>query len=154
MMRAVRIEPRVQLECALRRLGHREFERIVPRIRCLAHLTSQVFRPRLIGRRVQRVGSRTHLQDDRIQPESNCPIENSQQLVFLFLRRKSGLRGPVDVLDRCHPYTSEFASNWRRLGEVLYGSYLRLSASRVKTGEHEKRKEQHADLGFGHRTTM
>src|SRR5690606_39411240 len=77
MPRAVRIEPRMQLEAARMRLANRELERIVPGVRRTALLTGQVRRPRLQLRRVQRIRSRTHVQHDGVQDRKSTRLNSS-----------------------------------------------------------------------------
>src|SRR2546423_580964 len=138
MARPIRIEPRVQLETTPVRLSDGELQRIVPRIRRSTHSSSQILRPRLVRRSVKCVGRRADLQNHGIQPECHRPIENSKELVLLLLCRETRLRRPINVLDRCDPNTSELAARRRRRCKTLYGIYLRLAASTVETGEHEK----------------
>src|SRR5690349_18705706 len=89
MVRAVRVEPRMELETTLVGLGDSELERIVPRIWRPTHSPGEILGPRLIWRGVQRVGRRPDLQNHRVQMEPRSPIEDSEQFVLLFLRRQA-----------------------------------------------------------------
>src|ERR1700737_891631 len=120
------------------RLIDREFERIVVRARRAPHLARQIFRPRLVGRCVQRISGRPDLKNYRIESELHRAIEHLEQLLLLFARRQPRFRWPVDVLDRCYPGRSEFAPNWWRRCQIRYRAYRGLAACSVETGEHEK----------------
>ena len=71
--RAIRVEPRVQLESALVRLLDRERERIVVRLAARGPATPVRYcGPRLVRRVVQRVGRGTNLQDDGVEIERDA----------------------------------------------------------------------------------
>src|ERR1700694_1696790 len=115
MTRAVRVEPRVQLEPSSVRFIDREFEWIIVRARCASHLARQVFRPRLVGRCVQRIGGWPYLQNHGVESELHRAIEHLEQLLLLLTRRQPRFRWPVNVLNGSYPSRSELAPNrrWR-----------------------------------------
>ncbi len=65
------------------RLVDRELERIVKRLRRLAHVAREILRPRLELRRIERVGRRPNLQDDRVEIQLDRLVENRDQLMLL-----------------------------------------------------------------------
>ena len=81
MIRAVRIEPRVDEDAAFVGFGDEERERVESL--CLAHLPGQEFRPGLEARFVDRVGHRSDLEDDGVKPQLFGEIETCQQFGFL-----------------------------------------------------------------------
>ena len=83
---AIRIDPRVQLEPALVRLGDREGERIVVRLRRAPHLPGEHLGPRLDVGAIQRVGGGPHLQDDGVHAELHALVEDREQLALLLVR--------------------------------------------------------------------
>jgi hypothetical protein len=112
--RAVRIEPRVQLESTLVRLLDRERQRIPRRLRPSPLPPRDVLRPRLVRRRIQRIGPRPNMKHDRVHIERDGPVENGQQLALLFPGRQPGLRRPIDIPDRRDPHRPEFPVDRRR----------------------------------------
>src|SRR5688572_12671467 len=114
MTRAVRIEPRMQLQTASMRFAHRELEGIVKRFGRSALFTREILGPRLERRLVKRVSSRTHMQDEGIETELARSIEETDQLGLLRIDRQTGPRGPVDIGDGGNPDTTELADDRRR----------------------------------------
>src|SRR5688500_17555644 len=114
MTRAVRIEPRMQLQTACMRFAHRELERIVKRFGRTALLTREILGPRLERGLVERVASRTHMQNEGIETELARSIELTDQLDLLRIDRQAGPRGPVDIRDGGNPHATELADDRRR----------------------------------------
>ena len=81
--RAVRIQPGVQLQPPLVRLGHGKLERVVGRRRRLPHPPRQVFRPRLDFRFIQSIATWADLQHDHIESQRGRAIQDGEQLLFL-----------------------------------------------------------------------
>src|SRR5687767_7978441 len=88
MTRAVRIEPRVQLQAACMRLAHGKSERIVKRFGRTALLTGEILGPRLERRLVERVTSGTDMQNEGIETELARSIEQTDQLDLLRIDRQ------------------------------------------------------------------
>ena len=61
----------------------RELQRIVVRLRSLAHFAGEIFRPRLKLRVVQRVARGPHLKQDGVELELHGAVENGEQLRLL-----------------------------------------------------------------------
>ena len=112
---AVGVEPRVEFEPAAVCLGDPELQRIVKRRRWPALFAGQIFRPRLQRRRVERVGRRPHLEDDRVELKCARAVEDREGLRALLLGGQAGFARPVDVGDRGDPRRAEFARCRRRL---------------------------------------
>ena len=122
--RAIRIEPRMQLEIARMRFRDRERERIPERHRRAPLCPRKILRPRFDFRRVQRVGRRTNLKQHRVELERGRAVEECNELGLLFGRGQRALGGPVDIGDRRHPDATKFARQRR-----CHGAYHRAQAS-------------------------
>ena len=112
--RAVRVEPRVQLQAALVRLLDGEGQRIVERLRRLAHRAGEILRPGLDAGGIERVAGGPDLEDDGVQLELDGPVEHGHQFRFLLLGAQRLLGGPIDVRDRRDPGAAEFPQRRRR----------------------------------------
>src|SRR6478672_8362121 len=99
MTRAVRIEPCMQLQPACMRFADGKLERIVKRFGRSSLLTAEILGPRLERGLVERVASRTHMQNECIETELARSIEQTNQLDLLRIDRQTGPRRPVDVGD-------------------------------------------------------
>src|SRR5687767_6497359 len=114
MTRAVRIEPRMQLQTARMRFAHGKSERIVKRLGCTALLTREILRPWLERRLVERVASRTDMQNESIETELARSIEQTNQLDLLRIYGQARPRWPVDIGDCGNPDATELADYRRR----------------------------------------
>src|SRR5215212_8824299 len=101
MVRAIWIEPCVQLEPPLVRFVHCESERIVCRLRRSAHLRSEKFGPRLERRRIHGISGGTYLQDYRVEMQLDRLVQYQGELCLLLPAVQSRFRGPVDVGNGC-----------------------------------------------------
>ncbi len=91
----VRVEPRVELEVAPVRLGHREGQRVVAGVDALG--AGEVLRPRLERGRPEGVGGRPHLDDDGVVVLGDRQVVVGDQLGLLLRRREAG----ADSASRC-----------------------------------------------------
>src|SRR5688572_25785030 len=109
MTRAVRIEPRMQLQTACMRFAHGKSERIVKRFGRTALLTREILGPWLERRLVERVASRTNMQNEGIEAELARSIQQTNQLDLLRIDRQARPRRPVDIGDSGNPDATELA---------------------------------------------
>ena len=114
MQRAERIEPRMQFKSAPVRLFDRKGERVIKRLRRPPHRAGEIFRPRLDGRGIHRVGRRTHLKNNCVQLQLHRAIQQRSQLGLLFRHAEAGFGRPVLVRDGHEPRAAKFARRWRR----------------------------------------
>src|SRR5687768_16955523 len=114
MTRAVRIEPRVQLQSACMRFAHRKSERIVKRFGRTALLTGEILGPWLERGLVERVTSRADMQNEGIESELARSIEQTNQLDLLRIYGQARPRWPVDIGDCGNPDATELADYGRR----------------------------------------
>src|SRR4051812_49212803 len=115
MMRAIRIEPCVQLESPLVSFVYCESERIVCRLRRPTHLRGKKFGPRLEWRRIHGISGRTHLQNDRVEVEIDRFVQYQGELRLLLPAVQTRLRGPVDIGNGCDPHSAKLTRYRRRL---------------------------------------
>src|ERR1035441_11041320 len=94
MMRAERIEPRVQFQSAFMRLGDGEGERIVERRRRAALNAGEIFRPRLDAGLIKRIARGTHLKNDAVQLQRRRAVEDGDEFNLLLRGGEAGLRRP------------------------------------------------------------
>src|SRR5688500_1198374 len=114
MTRTVRIEPRMQLQAACMRFAHGKSERIVKRFGRTALLTREILGPWLQRRLVERVASRTDVQNERIETELARSIEQTNQLDLLRIYGQARPRWPVDIGDCGNPDAAELTDYRRR----------------------------------------
>src|SRR5688500_13356069 len=109
MARAVWIEPRMQLQTACMRFAHGKSEGIVERFGGTALITREILGPWLERRLVERVASRTDMQDEGIETELARSIEQTDKLDLLRIDRQARPRRPVDIGDSGNPDATELA---------------------------------------------
>ena len=115
MQRAKRIEPRVQFQPALVRFLDGEGERVVKRLRRLAHLAGEALRPRLNRRGVKRVARRADLENDRVEMKLGRAVEQRNQFRLLLRDRQAGFGRPVLVRrDDRNPRAAKLTQHRRR----------------------------------------
>ena len=115
-----RIEPRVQFQSALVRLGNGKRERIVKRFRRTALNAGEIFRPRLDRRGIHRIGDIAHLEHHGVQVQLHRAVEQGGEFGLLLGDGQAGPGGPVNVRDRGDPRGAEFARRRRRRGAAQF----------------------------------
>src|ERR1035437_2447480 len=114
LLRAERIEPRVEFQSAGVRLRHRELERIPERHRRHPLPAGEVLRPWFDLRRVQCVAGRPHLQEHRVESESRRSIQQRDELGFREGGRQPRPGRPVEIAHARDPDSSKFPRGARR----------------------------------------
>src|SRR5688500_12918027 len=147
MTRAVRIEPRVQLQAACMRFAHGKSERIVKRFGRTALLTGEILGPWLERGLVERVTSGTDMQNEGIESELARPIEQTNQLDLLRIYGQARPRRPVDIGDSGNPDATELADCRRRSTRDRRGRNQRRRGSAA--GQPRESKGRHHS-GRGH----
>ncbi len=138
------VEPRVQGEVALVRLGDGERERVVSGVPPLR--PREPARPGLVRRRPHGVRSGTYLEDHRVEVQADGQVEPSPQLGLLAGDAQPRSRRPVDVLHARDPHRAEVvlgeagldgARSRRRQRDGGGGmlARLRVGAARRRTGD-------------------
>src|SRR5688500_5582151 len=89
MTGAVGIEPCMQLQAACMRFAHGKSERIPKRFGRTALLTREILGPWLERRLIERVASRTDMQNEGIETEVARSIELTDQLDLLRIDRQA-----------------------------------------------------------------
>lgn len=80
---AERVKPGVQFECAFVRLSNCKCKGVIKWLRRTAHCPSQVFRPRLEARRVERIARGPCLQDYRMELDRSGTVHDRHKLGLL-----------------------------------------------------------------------
>lgn len=90
-------------------------QRIVKRHWRSPHHPAEIFRPRLIGTRIERITHGPHLKNHGIETKRLSQVEDGAQLGLLLLRGEAARRRKVYVFDRGHPDAPELTGNARNV---------------------------------------
>lgn len=108
-----RVKPSVQFEAALVSFVDCELERIVGWGGWGPHFAGEVFGPRFEFGGVESISGWADLEDDGVESEGLCLVENLDEFSFLHLGGEAGFGWPIDVSDGRDPEAPELTSERR-----------------------------------------
>ena len=128
----VGVEPGVELEVAAVGLGDREGQRVVAGVAALG--AGEVLRPRLQGRRPERVGGRANLHDDGVVALRDGQVVVPDELGLLRGGGEAGSARPVDVGHRRDPDPPQVGLVGVRVQHAGRAARQRAQAGGVRSG--------------------